>query len=516
MNIQEAKKEILRTINAYRLRDETGAASIPPEQQRPILLMGPPGIGKTAIMKQVAEEAGINLVSYTITHHTRQSAIGLPMIAHQTFGGKEYAVTEYTMSEIVASVYEKMEKTGIPEGILFLDEINCVSETLAPTMLQFLQYKTFGTHRVPDGWLIVTAGNPAQYNRSAREFDIVTLDRVRKMDIEADFAVWKAYANRSGVHGAVLTYLEMKQQNFYVIRTELDGRRFVTARGWEDLSRMLISYEKMNESASEQTILQYLQDPEIARDFSVYYDLYRRYSEKYRVADILDGAPLTDPEELRAIPFDEKFSLIRLLADGLHQEFMRAAEAEGVQRLLYEKLLEIRDAAEQAGSAPAAPAADMLTLLRASGEALQRERRRQTDAGSLSQESARRLRFACRAWDELILFCTDSASACASAPDAVSSCTFSTVRDWFSGREQLRRTQNEKTGTHLTNAFSFVDRVYGSGQEMVMFLTELNADWHCLQFIRSNGNGAYDKYNRLLLLHDRQESLRQELLHMDF
>ena len=48
------------------------------------------------------------------------------------------------MSEIIASVYEKIEQTGNKEGILFIDEINCVSETLAPTMLQFLQCKMFG------------------------------------------------------------------------------------------------------------------------------------------------------------------------------------------------------------------------------------------------------------------------------------------------------------------------------------------------------------------------------------
>ena len=53
------------------------------------------------------------------------------------------------MSEIIASVYEKMEATGLKEGILFIDEINCVSETLAPTMLQFLQCKTFGNQAVP-------------------------------------------------------------------------------------------------------------------------------------------------------------------------------------------------------------------------------------------------------------------------------------------------------------------------------------------------------------------------------
>ena len=90
--------------------------------------------------------------SYTITHHTRQSAIGLPFISEKEYGGRKYAVTEYTMSEIVASIYDKMEQTGLKEGILFIDEINCVSETLAPAMLQFLQCKTFGNHAIPAGW----------------------------------------------------------------------------------------------------------------------------------------------------------------------------------------------------------------------------------------------------------------------------------------------------------------------------------------------------------------------------
>lgn len=169
-----------------------GEYKIPRIRQRPALLIGPPGIGKTQIMEQIARECQIGLVSYTITHHTRQSAVGLPFIRERTFQGKTYSVTEYTMSEIIASVYETMERTGVLEGILFIDEINCVSETLAPTMLQFLQCKTFGNQAVPQGWLIVAAGNPPEYNKSVREFDMVTLDRVRYLSVEADYGVWKA------------------------------------------------------------------------------------------------------------------------------------------------------------------------------------------------------------------------------------------------------------------------------------------------------------------------------------
>ena len=139
MNIKQAKQEIKNTIQAYLMKDDQGEYVIPSVRQRPVLLIGAPGIGKTQVMEQVARECGIGLVAYTITHHTRQSAVGLPFISKKHYGEKEYSVTEYTMSEIVASVYDKIEETGLSEGILFIDEMNCVSETLAPTMLQFLQ-----------------------------------------------------------------------------------------------------------------------------------------------------------------------------------------------------------------------------------------------------------------------------------------------------------------------------------------------------------------------------------------
>ena len=84
MNIKRAKNEIKDAIEAYLLKDEYGNYLIPEIRQRPLLLMGPPGIGKTQIMEQIARETKINLVSYTITHHTRQSAVGLPFIEKKT------------------------------------------------------------------------------------------------------------------------------------------------------------------------------------------------------------------------------------------------------------------------------------------------------------------------------------------------------------------------------------------------------------------------------------------------
>ena len=113
MNIREAKQQIKNAMIAYFTKDEFGNYLLPPERQRPVFLLGAPGIGKTAIMEQIAQELEVGFVSYSMTHHTRQSALGLPFIATKTYDGVEYQVSEYTMSEIIASVYEAMEALSL-------------------------------------------------------------------------------------------------------------------------------------------------------------------------------------------------------------------------------------------------------------------------------------------------------------------------------------------------------------------------------------------------------------------
>lgn len=302
-------------------KDDEGRYKIPLIRQRPVLLMGPPGIGKTQIMEQIAEECKIGLVAYTITHHTRQSAVGLPFIKEMEFAGKEYSITEYTMSEIIASVYRKIEE-GCPEGILFIDEINCVSETLAPTMLQFLQCKTFGNQAVPEGWIIVAAGNPPEYNKSVREFDMVTLDRVRCMQVEADLGVWKAYARSRHIHGAILSYLELRPKNFYRVEADVDGLQFVTARGWEDLSILMQTYEEMGLPVDETVVGEFLHHKDVAEDAAAYFDLYQKYKDDYGIPLILEGK--IRPEVFARIydaAFDERLSVVNLLLDGLQNLF---------------------------------------------------------------------------------------------------------------------------------------------------------------------------------------------------
>ena len=67
MNIEEAKEEIIRSVRAYTAKDAYGARRIPSMKQRPLLLMGPPGIGKTAVMEQAAAACGVSIPRFCPT-----------------------------------------------------------------------------------------------------------------------------------------------------------------------------------------------------------------------------------------------------------------------------------------------------------------------------------------------------------------------------------------------------------------------------------------------------------------
>ena len=502
MNIKRAKEEIERTVKAYLAKDALGEYAIPAVRQRPILLMGPPGIGKTQILEQAARECGVALVAYTITHHTRQSAVGLPFIRQKHYGGRDVSVTEYTMSEIIASIYEKMEATGLQEGILFIDEINCVSETLAPTMLQFLQCKTFGNQAVPAGWVIVAAGNPPEYNKSVRDFDIVTLDRVRRMDIQPDLPAWREYARKVGVHGAILSYLELHPQNFYQINADVEGAQFVTARGWEDLSNLLDTYEKLGMQADEEVIRQYLQHRTIAEDFASYLDLYYKYRDDYGVEEILAGRPRPEAfARLLQAPFDERLSLVSLLLAGLKARFGDSCRENDVADTCYALLRQLK---QDLAALPDPEPTDPEDLLQQQIGDYEAETARQRTAGALDKEGlARRLGVAAAL--------RDWAGRLRRAHAAGTQEAFDLLRGYFETLAADREKRQEEASAALEAAFDFMEQAFGESQEMVVFVTELTVSPSAHAFIAENGCERYFRYNKDLLLDNRKAALDREL-----
>ena len=493
MNIKQAKEEIKHTVRAYLAKEEMGEYTIPAIRQRPILLIGPPGIGKTQIMEQIARECNIGLVSYTITHHTRQSAVGLPYIKEKEFQGKTYSVTEYTMSEIIASIYDKMKDSGLSEGILFIDEINCVSETLAPTMLQFLQCKTFGNQAVPPGWIIVAAGNPPEYNKSVREFDLVTLDRIRYIELEPDFTVWKEYATTIHIHPAILSYLELRPKNFYRIEEDIDGLQFITARGWEDLGNLIETYESLSIEITETIVYEFIHHMEVAQDMAAYYELYRKYADDYKIPEILAGHIHSGLfARISKAAFDERLSVVNLLSDGLMNYFMRTAKETERTDLWYAFLKDYRSNLSDA----TAPHICYHRLLK------QKEAEfTQACQGNLLD----RFQMENEKWllNQLWQFVPDK--------EEIPQQAFAHARQGFDLQQEILEQAILAAGVALEQAFDFMEQAFPKGQEMVVFVTNLTVCRESASFLAAHNCERYIRYNDLLLTGSRREQILSEL-----
>lgn len=500
MNIAQAKQQVKDTIEAYLALDDQGRPLLDIARQRPVFLVGAPGIGKTAIMAQIAQELNMGLVSYSMTHHTRQSALGLPFIVHESYDGVDYAASEYTMSEIIASVYAYMKKSKVKRGILFLDEINCVSETLYPSMLQFLQFKTFGRHAVPEGWIIVTAGNPPEYNKAVHEFDIVTLDRVKKISVEPDFHAWKAYAVSKGTHPAILTFLEIKKNRFYSIEASLDGKSFVTARGWDDLSDIMGIFERLGKAVDYDLIVQYVQNETIAREFAAYYDLFNKYRDDYRIDEILAGGDVVGIIERASVAeFDERLSLMGLLLDAVCGDMLDIVHETDILVALRDDLRCMKLAVEEGRDVRS----QLIEIERCKASQLELS----VAAGNISKS---RRAIAEREREEIVVL----AQVVEEGADPEQG--YALVTQAFAGKVEALQARVAGVEERLARAFSFVEQAFGEQQEMVVFTTELTSRTSSARYIAQYGSESYFAHNSDMILSERQRDLRRRVedLHM--
>ena len=317
--VKEVKEEIKKGMQAYMKKNQDGNYCLRSVNRIPFYLEGKPGIGKTEIVRQVAEELQIGFVSFSITHHTRNSLLGLPVISNLESG----KYTEYTMSEIIAAVIEK-EEQGQKEGILLLDEFNCASETIMPTMLAFLQTRNIGKYTIPEGWSIVLCGNPSAYNKSAKQFDAAILDRVRKMEVEYDITDFLAYAKEKNFHASVIEYLELNRMHFYRCLVEKDKEEVVTCRSWENLSHMIQVYEELGLQVDEKLVHQYIKSQEVTHSFCSFYSMFSGKFNIIGLQEIVDNKNIEKyVENANKKQFEFRWKLVEQLVGFLVKDISK-------------------------------------------------------------------------------------------------------------------------------------------------------------------------------------------------
>lgn len=127
---------------------------------------------------------------------------------------------------------------------------------------------------------------------------------------------------------------------------------FATPRGWEDLSKLIQVYEKLDKTVDREVVLQYIQYPKIAKDFANYLELYYKYRTDYQIDAVFEGRidEILKKKIVHA-SFDEKLSVVSLLLAKLTEQFRQAYRKEAVTEVLFQRLKSYKQELETAENA---------------------------------------------------------------------------------------------------------------------------------------------------------------------
>ena len=325
---------------------------------------------------------------------------------------------------------------------------------------------------------------------------MVTQDRLKRIDIEPDYEIWKEWAVNEGIEACILSYLDIRKEDFYKVENTIDGRSFVTPRGWADLSNMIKLYKLNGIEVDELLIRQYLQDEKTTRQFMTFYELWNKYENDYRVKDILEGKDTKILiERAKKAGFDERLSLMGLLLDAEKSVMKEAVDLrkmlESVKKLLSERVNQSEKAVE-----------GTLTEYLLNEVKLLREKVSPEKSALCSEKEQT---------ESYMLMEYLKNAVCQIENISVEKDALDILKKGYN--EQLSRLKSMavEASEKLENLFLFCEQAFGNGAEMLIVVTELTSSEVAAKFIGQYGSEKYFQYNKELLFYERKKNVLSEI-----
>lgn len=196
----------------------------------PAFLWGPPGIGKSAITRKIAEERGWNVIDFRASTRDPVALMGLPDL------------TEATTKWKVPDEFPQVERDG-EEGILFLDELNAAAPSMMAAMFGLVLDRKVGDYVLPKGWRVIAAGNRQSDRAAAQRMPTALANRFAHIDVDADTSaghdnVHVEHFNQMGVDPILIAFLRFRPALIHKMPSN-DERAFPTPRSWEQAAKVL-------------------------------------------------------------------------------------------------------------------------------------------------------------------------------------------------------------------------------------------------------------------------------------
>jgi hypothetical protein len=199
-------------------------------RRRATMLWGTRGVGKSSVVQQVARHFGVPLVDLRLT-----------TIEPVDIRGAIYA--DEVQGKTVWFPPEFLPAPSDPEGILFLDELTAADQRLQISAYSLILDRRVGHYSLPDGWLVVAAGNASFHGAVSHDMGTALADRMFHFHVQTSIDAFLAHALAQGFAPAVMAYLKVRPDRLDDTASQLANDHLVGAspRGWEDISNVLRS-----------------------------------------------------------------------------------------------------------------------------------------------------------------------------------------------------------------------------------------------------------------------------------
>ena len=198
------------------------------ERKVPIFLWGPPGIGKSSILSQIAREKGIACIDLRLSLLDPTDLRGIPF----------FDSSNQTAIWAPASF---LPDGSIKEGILFLDELNTAAPMVQASAYQLILDRKIGEYKLPDGWAIVAAGNRESDKGVVFRMAAPLANRFIHLDMEVNVDDWRNWAISSNIDLSIISFISYRPDALFTFNTHSDSKAFATPRTWAYVNEILLS-----------------------------------------------------------------------------------------------------------------------------------------------------------------------------------------------------------------------------------------------------------------------------------
>ena len=256
--------------------------------QRPVFVWGPPGIGKSDVVAEIAQEMGGACIDLRMAQMEPTDIRGIPYF-NKDINKMDWAPPIDLPDEEFASQY--------PIVVLFLDEMNSASPAVQAAGYQLILNRRVGKYVLPKNVVIVAAGNRDSDKGVTYRMPMPLANRFLHLEMRADFTAWQGWAVTKGVHKDVVGYLSFAKQDMYDFNSKSSSRAFATPRSWVFVSDLL-----QDETIDNDTMFN-LVTGAVGEGLAVKFMAHRKVSGKMpNPADILAGKVKTlDVKEISAM-----------------------------------------------------------------------------------------------------------------------------------------------------------------------------------------------------------------------